>query len=251
MFIGTAIALMLHGVTCCQMIWFFRNQPGRSSKSLIAFVIFVWLAELLNCLFMFLATLDMFFLPAVIYATNYTSPCTDWVARAQTIPETLCTLAVEGFFIMRMWRLSEHKKLAMLAFIPYLASYSFSFAQISRSFQLRCDPDASDLNLLFVYGVYGFRIFLDSVVVATMCYMLYTRSSGLSPQQYQYYEDCAWAYFMVDFNWRVDVDNQCSIPTFPWGLYTIRLHNLLYYWWYLHKCNVCTAECSYAIPCHS
>ena len=28
----------LHGVTCCQIIWFFRNQSGRSSKSMIAFV---------------------------------------------------------------------------------------------------------------------------------------------------------------------------------------------------------------------
>ena len=28
----------LHGVTCCQMIWFFRNQFGRSSKSTITFV---------------------------------------------------------------------------------------------------------------------------------------------------------------------------------------------------------------------
>ena len=28
----------LHGVTLCQMIWFFRSQSGRSSKSMIVFV---------------------------------------------------------------------------------------------------------------------------------------------------------------------------------------------------------------------
>ena len=28
----------LHGVTCCQLIWFFRTQSGRSSKGMIAFV---------------------------------------------------------------------------------------------------------------------------------------------------------------------------------------------------------------------
>ena len=28
----------LHGVTCCQMIWFFRAQSGRSSRSMVVFV---------------------------------------------------------------------------------------------------------------------------------------------------------------------------------------------------------------------
>jgi len=129
---------------------------------------------------MFLATLDMFFSPSVTYAAKHTSPCSDWIARAQSIPETLCTMSVEGFFIMRVWRLSEHKKLSMLILIPYLTSYGFGFAQIVRSFQLRCNPNASDLNLVLIYGVYGFRIFLDCVVVATMCYMLFTRSSGFT-----------------------------------------------------------------------
>jgi len=129
---------------------------------------------------MFLATLDVFISPSVTYAAKETNPCSDWIARAQAIPETLSTLNVEAFFIMRVWRLSEHKKLSMLLLIPYLASYAFSFAQIARSFRLRCDPNATDLNLLFVYGIYGFRILLDSVVVTTMCYMLYSRSSGLT-----------------------------------------------------------------------
>ena len=28
----------IHGVTCCQIVWFFRNQSGRSSKRMVAFV---------------------------------------------------------------------------------------------------------------------------------------------------------------------------------------------------------------------
>jgi len=180
MFLGTAISFVLHGVTCCQMIWFFRNQSGRSSKSMIAFVIFVWLMEALNCTFMFLATLNMFLLPAVTYASKDISPCSDWIARAQSIPDTLVSLSVEGFFIMRVWRFSEHKKLTMLLFIPYVASYVFAFAQMGRSFQLRCNPGASDLNPVFVYGSNGSRIFLDGVVAVSMCYMLYSRSSGFT-----------------------------------------------------------------------
>ena len=34
--------------------------------------------EALNCAFMFVATLNMFLLPAVTYAANYVSPCSDW-----------------------------------------------------------------------------------------------------------------------------------------------------------------------------
>ena len=34
----TALFLRRHGVTCCQLIWFFRTQSGRSSKGMIAFV---------------------------------------------------------------------------------------------------------------------------------------------------------------------------------------------------------------------
>jgi len=136
----------------------------------------------MNCGFMFSVTLDLFSLPAATYAAKHTSPCSDWITPAQAIPQTLCTLSVEGFFIMRVWRLSEHKKLTMLALIPYLASYAFAFSQIVRSFRLRagCDPNASDLNLVLVYGAYGFRIFLDCVLEATMCYMLYSRSSGFT-----------------------------------------------------------------------
>jgi len=143
-------------------------------------VIFVWLIGSLSCAFMFLATLNMFLLPAVTYTAKDTNPCSDWVARSQAIPETLCTLAVEGFFIMRVWRFSEHKRLTMLLFIPYVTSYVFAFAQMVRSFQLRCDPNAWDHSPVYVYGAIGSRIVLDGVLAVTMCYMLYSRSSGFT-----------------------------------------------------------------------
>jgi len=147
---------------------------------MIAFVIFVWLLDALDCTLMFLSTLDMFFLPAVTYATKHTSPCSDWIARAQSLPESMCVWAVQGFFVMRVWRLSEHKNLTMLAFIPYLASYAFSFTQTVRSFQLRCNPNVPDLNPMLVYGALGSRMLSDGVIAATMCYMLYIRTTGFT-----------------------------------------------------------------------
>ena len=69
------------------------------------------------------------------------------------------------------------------------------------SFQLRCNPNIPDLNLVhlytpgnelppsthlslqvYVFGSYGCRIFLDGVIASTMCYMLYRRSSGFTAQ---------------------------------------------------------------------
>jgi len=180
MFFGTVLSFILHGVTCCQMIWFFYSQFGRSSKSMIALVIFVGFSESLNCAFIFCATLDMFWLPAVVYAAKYTSPCTDWIARAQTIPSSMCTFTVEGFFVMRVWRLSDNKRLTMLAFIPYLASFAFNVAQTVRSFQVRCNPNVVDISEVIVFGANGCRIFGDGIVATTMCYMLYRRSSGFT-----------------------------------------------------------------------
>jgi len=81
---------------------------------------------------------------------------------------------------MRVWKLSEHKKLSLLTLIPYLASYAFAFAQVVRSFQVRCDPTTSDINPLLIYGANGCKFVLDVIVSATMCYMLYNRSSGFT-----------------------------------------------------------------------
>jgi hypothetical protein len=178
MFFGTTFSFMLHGITCCQMIWFFRTQTSnsRSSKSLNALVVFVWLAELLNCTFILCATMNAFLLPA----TTYVSPCTHWSMPSQVVSSAMCTFTVEGFFIMRLWKLSEHKKLTMLAFIPYLAGFAFGVAQISLSFRVRCNHNIPYLNPVYIFGTFSFRILGDGVVAVAMCYILYKKSSGLT-----------------------------------------------------------------------
>lgn len=100
---------------------------------------------------------------------------------------------------MRVWRLSEHKKLAILLVIPYLVGYGqtfapctglhstnifkgFTAAQLVRSFQQRCNPNVADVDLILIFGSESFSIFGDGVIVVTMCYMLYRRSSGFMPR---------------------------------------------------------------------
>ena len=98
-----------------------------------------------------------------------------------------------------------------------------------------CSSLPLTLLQVLIFGVYGSRIFLDGVVASTMCYMLYKRSSGFTArsnafsvilmqstdtipcQQWQHCKDCAWAYSMVDFNWRVNV--VCAAILFSYKFY--------------------------------
>ncbi|KAF8797425.1 hypothetical protein BYT27DRAFT_6938374 [Phlegmacium glaucopus] len=79
MFIGTTISFVLYGVTCCQAIWYFRSQSGRTSKSMKALILSIWIAETLGCIFMFAAMLHTFFGPAMARAGVHHHPCRYWL----------------------------------------------------------------------------------------------------------------------------------------------------------------------------
>ncbi|KAF8805599.1 hypothetical protein BYT27DRAFT_6659650 [Phlegmacium glaucopus] len=145
-----------------------------------ALVMFIFLAESFNCIFMAIALMHQFLGPAVARASMHSDSCRPWSGTAQGATSAMCTFTVEGFFIMRMWRLSEQKKLTGLVFIPYIAGQAFGFAQVIRSAIIRCNLAISDHSPVFVFGTYACRLFGDGVVVVTMCYMLHTRSSGIT-----------------------------------------------------------------------
>ncbi|KAF8804389.1 hypothetical protein BYT27DRAFT_7340250 [Phlegmacium glaucopus] len=98
----------------------------------------------------------------------------------QEITTAVCTYSVESFFIMRMWRLSEQKRLTALVFIPYLVGLGFGLAQIVRSSKVRCNLSVPELNQVFIFVTCACRLFGDGIVVVTMCYMLHVRSLGFT-----------------------------------------------------------------------
>ena len=70
----------------------------------------------MNCVFIFVATLDFFLLPAVTYAAKYTSPCTDWLVLFRFGVNVRC----------KSWSYKHPHRIArvcgLLLYIPYLGA---------------------------------------------------------------------------------------------------------------------------------
>ncbi|KAF8805606.1 hypothetical protein BYT27DRAFT_7258125 [Phlegmacium glaucopus] len=224
MFIGTAVSLILHGITCGQVIWYFRFQPeyGLTSKRMKALIWFIWLAETFNCVFMSAATLHGFLSPAITRANMHSDSCRHWSGTAQGATSAMCTFSVEGFFIMRMWRLSERKKLTALVvyvlnhiveatshlFLPPVHSPSAPVRRPAFPGSLSESKFPSKSSSNPKYGV--------TLLSQTIPQFLYL---GPTPElrlhaKFQYHKDCARAYSMVDFNWHVDLALRSAIPVF-------------------------------------
>ncbi|KAF8805597.1 hypothetical protein BYT27DRAFT_7243256 [Phlegmacium glaucopus] len=182
MFIGTTISYVLYGVTCCQAIWYFRSQSGRTSKSMKALILSIWIAQTLGCIFMFLATLRTFLSPAMARAGVHPGPCRYWTVPLSNITTLFhhANVEVYGNFIAQWCLVVQFEFFYSIGAEEINSAGGFGLAQITQSFKVRCNLSVPPLNTLFVLVTSSCRLFSDSIVVFTMCYMLYVRSLGLT-----------------------------------------------------------------------
>lgn len=111
---------------------------------------------------------------------NFFVNCDFWAINLQAVlilTELNCAL-VELFFILRMWRFAEKKRLAIFAFVPYIFSTGFNFRYIKGMIEIPCYPEMS-VNSIWLILAYSLKILSDGIIAGTMTWLLYNRSRGV------------------------------------------------------------------------
>ncbi|KAF8154490.1 hypothetical protein B0H34DRAFT_524971 [Crassisporium funariophilum] len=147
---GAAMSYVLYGIICCQVVWYYEFAS-------------LWY-------YLLGRGLD-------VEPLRFTL-CTHWSLQAHSIPAEFSSFLVEGYLVLRMWKLSTRKRTAILAFAPFLVGYSFSAVYIIGLFKHQCYPESLANNSIMVVS-FSLRLFTDILVTVTMCKMLYRRKSGI------------------------------------------------------------------------
>ncbi|KAF5354090.1 hypothetical protein D9756_006999 [Leucocoprinus leucothites] len=162
MSIGGSFAYVLYGVSCSQIIWYFRSYP-QDPLTFKAFIGFVGLIDSMNLLWTIWELYWMMILRGIDQDPNFFVNCDFWAINVRKLIIWLALLAayiniklqavliltelncalVELFFILRMWRFAEKKRLAIFAFVPYIFSTGFNFRYIKGMIEIPCYPEMS------------------------------------------------------------------------------------------------------------
>ncbi|KAF9449138.1 hypothetical protein P691DRAFT_759284 [Macrolepiota fuliginosa MF-IS2] len=93
----------------------------------------------------------------------------------------ICCGLVELFFILRLCRFAEKKRLAIFVFPPYIASVALNLVYLQGMIRLPCFPDSLAARS-WLLSAYSLKILSDGIIAGTMIWMLYHRSRGVRSQ---------------------------------------------------------------------
>lgn len=168
---------MLYGVSCSQTIWYLRSYPGDP----LAFKLFVMLIWSFDTVTFFITVANAHYL--LIRRGVGEDPyiflyCDHWSYNGILVTTEVCCCLIELFFVMRMWRFAERKRLSFLAFLPYTISAVFNIVYLRGMFKHSCYPDML-VNNIWLILCYSFKILTDGIIAGSMTWLLWARSRGI------------------------------------------------------------------------
>ncbi|KAF4618339.1 hypothetical protein D9613_011699 [Agrocybe pediades] len=178
--ISTIICTAFWGIGTAQLYWFYNTYWRRDSNALKLLVAFAWGCD----------TLQQILLGHLVYyflIQSYFNPQGldkyIWSLNVQSLGEALTCLAVQGFYVRRIWILSGGGHIrTILAALPVLAKFGCSLAYLGKSFRLanqNLSVAVSELHELTI-AIAGWAAVGDIVIAITMLHLLYTSRSGYS-----------------------------------------------------------------------
>ncbi|KAF8155601.1 hypothetical protein B0H34DRAFT_714007 [Crassisporium funariophilum] len=178
-FVGPAVAFVLHGLTCCQSIHYFRtfDHDRRATKWLVGLV---WLAETVTVLF--IAVTEWMFL---IYARGSEVDLLNfiigehWSMSAVSFASAITCMPIEAFFITRIYMFADRKKLAALVYLPFAAGWACCLYYNVESASLRNWTKVARYNDFLLAG-YCLRFVTDGIITIGMCLILKRKSVDAS-----------------------------------------------------------------------
>ncbi|KLO18749.1 hypothetical protein SCHPADRAFT_110731 [Schizopora paradoxa] len=178
-FNGLTISLVLYGVTCGQAIFFYRTFYSRKEFLVKILVGGTWLLDTLHTILIIHSTWH--------YLISRISPRAlqnaNWSIIAQVIPTEIIAVAVDCYFIHRIWRLNDTKNTlkAMALLLPSICAYGFSIAYVVKCFRFPLFLDSKKEEWLM--GLFSsLRMAVDIMIAGSMCMLLYSIRDLAMPQ---------------------------------------------------------------------
>jgi hypothetical protein len=171
-FDGIAISTVLLGVNLAQTLFYFKNYKSdeRILKYLVAVVAVMDLSQ--SAL-----VLDAAYHYLVLKGKGELS-IGHWSLIAQVIPVETCVVFVEGFFIMRMWKLSERNIWTLIPLIPILVGTGSGFAYAYIAFKFPAFADYRTVKVALSLCAAS-RTFTDITISFWMCAILHKKGNNL------------------------------------------------------------------------
>jgi len=178
-FDGLTISLILYGVTCGQVIFYFRTYYARNERPLKALVGATWVVDTFHTVLLIHSTWH--------YLISKISPQAlqraNWSIITQIIPTEIIAVAVDCFFVHRIWKLSKRNRTlkAFALLMPTICAYGFSIAYVVKCYRFPAFVDArKDEWLLGLFS--SLRTAVDVAIACSMCILLYTKRDLAMPR---------------------------------------------------------------------
>ncbi|KLO20459.1 hypothetical protein SCHPADRAFT_897739 [Schizopora paradoxa] len=178
-FDGLTISLILYGVTCGQAIFFFRTYYARNELLLKTLVGGTWVVDTFHTVLIIHSTWH--------YLISKISPqalqTANWSIITQIIPTEIIAVAVDCYFVHRIWRLSNSNKTmkAMALLLPTICAYGVSIAYVVKCYRFPAFVDAKKEEWLL--GTFSsLRMAVDIAIACSMCILLYSKRDLAMPR---------------------------------------------------------------------
>ncbi|KZP30248.1 hypothetical protein FIBSPDRAFT_1038268 [Athelia psychrophila] len=182
-FIGFIISLSLNGISIAQSVFYYRSFPrdGRVTKLIVLLLNIAELAQTSVLSNMFWDMLICSRLPrAGADASPKKSPTNPWQVKASFMVTAFIALLVQGFFCLRVWRVSLGKVVLIAAIsvtaLLQLAAMIYLVTHADKILDPQLNKPGSVNNYLFSLAFVG-NIVCDGIVAGSLTY--YFRSYRL------------------------------------------------------------------------
>jgi len=170
--------LWMYGVFSAQVIWYYRKYPDdrRFVKIMVAML---WAVESLHIALSF----DVVWSYLVTRGGGTQNPLffysANWSSIAMIIPAEICVVIVDTFYILRIWKLTNKTKYALLPFIPMAvgSAHAIGCVVVISQFPGFWDVDKSKY---YVSMSASCKVLTDIAIAGTMSALLVQRQTMIT-----------------------------------------------------------------------
>jgi len=173
---GYIISSSMYGVFCAQVVWYYRTYPEdrRLFKILVGVL---WALESIHGVLISHAMWHYLIVRGSVNPTFFLRG--NWSISTQFIPTEICVVIVESFYIMRMWKLMNRNKYALLPFISIAIGTAHVIGYVITAVRFPFFSQTSK-SRYFVSVVAGSRVLTDIAIAGAMCSLLYRQQSRIA-----------------------------------------------------------------------
>jgi len=211
-----------------QVIWYYKTYPDDRWSFKIMVLLLFTVESIHECLAS--ASVWSYLIvrgskdPLFLLSSN-------WGSVAMVIPAEICVILVDVFYILRMWKLMDKNKYALLPFIPVLVgtAHAIGFTVISWEFRYIWEFDKATYYLIMTASC---KVLTDIAITVTMCALLSKRQSMIASR----------SKFLLKalFIWTLTTGLLTSVSTVAYLVtYLSMSKNLVYVGVYLVRTKIC------------